>query len=181
MTSPAQERNDVLAELGDAVALLVSSMDARLVPVNGGNIGYAIRGARDWTAVAAVSGGLVADGKGVLCAGPVAFGVDEWFSRTILTAMKFDPEVRSSAVIRYTGTAFRILSDMYAESAETNPAKHPGGTSTMDWAIASCCSDGVPPVIAIRANDPEQQVIVIFGDEPSYIASNIIILSNRIE
>jgi hydroxymethylpyrimidine/phosphomethylpyrimidine kinase len=181
MTSPVQERKDLLVELSDSADQLASSMDVRLVPARGGNIGYALRGARDKSSVAAITGGLLVEGTSVRCAGPVAFGADEEISRIILTAMKFDPSVRSAAVIRYTDPAFLILSEMVIDSAETDPVKYPGGISTMDWAVAACCSEGVPGVIAIRGIDPEKHVICIFGEDPAEITSNIIILSNRIQ
>lgn len=180
MTSPAQERSEILADLNDAARLLAASIDPRLVPMNGGNIGYAISGARDSESVAEVTGGILVAGESVRCAGPAAFGVDPKISRIILTVMKFDPGIRSAAVIRYTDEAFRILSTMSVESAETDPGMFPKGISTMDWAIASCCAKGVPGVIAIRGNDPETGVICILGENPHEIASNIIILSNRI-
>jgi hydroxymethylpyrimidine/phosphomethylpyrimidine kinase len=181
MVSPAEERSGLVATLEGAAALLDGAMDVRLVPAGGGNIGYALRGARDTGDIAAITGGLRVDGGQVSPAGPVAFGADDRISRIILTVLKFDRLVRSAALIRYSGESFRILSEMFIESAEADTTRHPGGISTMDWAVASCCSEGVPEVIAIRAEDPDRQFICIFGEEPAAIARNIIILSNRIQ
>ncbi len=180
MTGPAQERSEVLVKLTEAAALLAGGIDMRLVPPSGGNIGCAIRGARDGRDVAAVTGGFLVEGRSVRCAGPVAFGADDGISRIILTAMKFDPDVRGAAMIRYSDDAFSILSDMFFECAETDPAKHTGNISSMDWAVASCCSESVPEVIAIHGPDTKNPLIGIFSEEPAVIASNIIILSNRI-
>lgn len=181
MVSPAQERNDLITELNEAAAVLARDIDRRLVPPSGGNIGYAVRGARIGNDVAAVPGGFSLDGNSVRFGGPACFGADGKMSRIILTAMKFDPAIRSAAVIRFLPDAFRVLSAMLMDTAETDSEKHPDAISTMDWAVASCCSDGVPEAIAIRAKDPERQVICIFGEDPGGIASNIIILSNRIQ
>ena len=60
MNNPAQERNDVMDRLAQAVALLEGSLDRRLIPEHGLPLGYAIRGARDSHGVAAVQGGIVA-------------------------------------------------------------------------------------------------------------------------
>ena len=180
MMTPAQERDDILKKLREAATLLAGSMDPRLIPDNGAGIGYAIRRARESRDVAVIPGGLLADGGKVRCPSKAAFGADDRISRIILTAIKFDPQVRSAALIRYSEESFRILSGMYVESKETDPARHPPGIATMDWAVASCCSEGVPGVIALRGGDPKRQAICIFGEEPSGIASNIIILSNRI-
>ena len=71
MISPEQQRNDVFIQLSRAVFLLDESMDARLVAGTGTNIGYAIRGARDRSGVAAVTGGLVVQDNTVRAAGAV--------------------------------------------------------------------------------------------------------------
>ena len=180
MTSPVQERSEVLADLEGAARLLTASINPRLIPPKGGNIGYAVAGARDSGSVAAITGGLVTDGESVRCAGPAAFGVDQNLSRMILTVMKFDPQIRSAGILRYSREAFRILSEMFMESADADPGRFPAVGSTMDWSVASVCTDGVPPVVAIRREDPETGIICIFGEEPREISSNIIILSNRI-
>ncbi|HOX36246.1 MAG TPA: thiamine-phosphate synthase family protein [Methanoregulaceae archaeon] len=180
MISPTQERSDVLKDLNAAAEVLVSSIEPRLVPRNGGNIGYAVRGARDGNGIAAISGGFTVHEGSVRCAGPAGFGADPNVSRIILTVMKFDPDIRSAGILRYSCEAFRILSEMFMESAEADPGRFPAVGSTMDWSVASVCTDGVPPVVAIRREDPETGIICIFGEEPREISSNIIILSNRI-
>jgi len=181
MGSPAEERSETLADLGTAAGMLVVSMNNRLVPKKGGNIGYALKGAREGEGVAAITGGFAADGRSVRCNGPAAFGADPEISRIILTAMKFDPSIRSAGVIRYSEKAFRILSDMCVDSATADPARFPCGTVSMDWAVASCCAEGVPGVIAIHGDDPETGFICVFGENPHEVASNIIILSHRIQ
>ena len=102
MISPEQQRNDVFIQLSRAVFLLTESMDARLVAGTGTNISYAIRGARDRSGVAAVTGGLVVQDNTVKAAGVCGFGTDEQIAKILLTAMKFDPKIRCVATIRYT-------------------------------------------------------------------------------
>jgi hydroxymethylpyrimidine/phosphomethylpyrimidine kinase len=181
MAGPVHERSEVLARLTGAAELLAGRIDQSLIPVSGGNIGFAIRGAREGHDVAAITGGFLAKEGSVRCAGPVAFGADDRISRIILTVMKFDPDIRSAAIIRYSDKAFSALSSIFIECAETDPLKHKGNISTMDWAVAACCSGGVPEVIALHGPDSENPVICIFSEEPGILASNIIILSNRIQ
>ncbi|OPY36723.1 MAG: Bifunctional thiamine biosynthesis protein ThiDN [Methanoregula sp. PtaU1.Bin051] len=180
MAGVTSERNDVIVKLTEAVVHLARETDVRLIPPSEGNIGYAIRGARGASDIAAVTGGFVTDGTSVHRGGPVAFGADEGISRIILTVMKFDPVVRSAAIIRYSENIYSILSDMFIECEETNPGKYKGSISSMDWAVASCCSEGVPEVIALHGPDTMNPLICMFSEEPGILASNIIILSNRI-
>jgi len=180
MKDPAQQRSEVLEQLGTAVVLLERSMDARLIPAQGANIAYAITGARDKNGVAAVPGGIVKTGAGVRASGSCAFGADETISRIVLTAMKFDPVMRSVAILRYSSRVIPVLADMFLECCSFDPGAEPPGISTMDWGVASCCRDGVPDVIFDRGTRDSEPRIRLFGEDSLDISNNIIMLSNRI-
>ncbi|MFZ1898728.1 thiamine-phosphate synthase family protein [Methanoregula sp.] len=180
MISPEQQRNDVFIQLSRAVFLLTESMDARLVAGTGTNISYAIRGARDRSGVAAVTGGLVVQDNTVKAAGVCGFGTDEQIAKILLTAMKFDPEIHCVATIRYTDAVRRILEDMFLECRTVDRRGQPPGVSTMDWGVASCCREGVPEAIVDPGTSKNNSVVYLFGEKPADVAGNIIMLSNRI-
>ena len=133
MISPEQQRNDVLTRLSRAVVLLEESMDSRLVAGAGSNIGYAITGARDSTGVAAVLGGLVVRKNAVRAAGACGFGTDAEIARIVLTATKFDPEMRCAATIRHSDAVRRVLEDMFLECCTIDRRVQSPGVNTMDW------------------------------------------------
>ncbi len=180
MISPEQQRNDVLTRLSRAVVLLEESMDSRLVYGAGTNIGYAIPGARDRMGVAAVDGGLVVQKNDIRAAGTCGFGADSEIARILLTVLKFDPEMRCAATIRYADAIRRVLEDLFLECCTIDPSGQPPGVSTMDWGVASCCRDGVPEAIVDPGPRKESAVIHLFGENPAVVAGNIIMLSNRI-
>jgi hydroxymethylpyrimidine/phosphomethylpyrimidine kinase len=181
MISPDQQRNDVLTRLSRSVVLLEASMDSRLVAGAGTNIGYAITGARDHAGVAAVAGGLVVRDNAVRAAGSCGFGADAGIAKIILTASKFDPEMRCAATIRYSDAVRRVLEEMFLECCTIDIILgQPPGVSTMDWGVASCCREGVPEVIVAPGKTPDTSVIHLFGENPAVVAGNIIMLSNRI-
>ena len=180
MKDPAQERSEVLEQLNDVVVLLERSMDARLIPAQGANIAYAINGARDKNGVAAVPGGIVSAGAVARASGPCAFGADESIARIVLTAMKFDPVMRSAAILRYSSRVIPVLEDMFLECRSFDPGGEPPGVSTMDWGVASCCRDGVPDVIYDRGTLESEPRIRLFGEDSLDVSNNIIMLSNRI-
>jgi hydroxymethylpyrimidine/phosphomethylpyrimidine kinase len=180
MITPEHQRNDVLAQLLRAVTLLTDSMAPQLVSGHGTNIGYAIRGARDNSGVAAVAGGFVVHDNIVRAAGPCEFGADAEMARILLTVMKFDPEIRCAATLQYAIEANRILEDMFLECRTVERRIQPAGVSTMDWGIASCCKDGVPEVIVDCGTSKDSAKIHLFGENPTDVAGNIIMLSNRI-
>jgi hydroxymethylpyrimidine/phosphomethylpyrimidine kinase len=180
MISPEQQRADVLSRLSQAVTLLEESMDFRLAAGAPANIGYAIRGARDNTGVASVSGGLLVQDTRVRAAGSCGFGADGEMARVVLSAMKFDPEMRCAATIRYAARIQHVLEDMFLECCTVDRSKQAPGVSTMDWGIASCCRDGVPEAVIDPGAAQKKAAIHLFGETPGDVAGNIIMLSNRI-
>jgi len=171
---PAHERNTAIALLRENAARLETSLNPQLIPPGGIAFGYALRGARDAGGVATVTTGIP-DGI------PCTFGSDDPIVRIILTAMKFDPAMRSAAIIRFSQKTADVLeNDMLLECAAPDPASAGRGISTMDWGIASCCRDSVPDAIIYRTADGKETRIVIFGEMPADVANNIIICSNRI-
>ena len=177
---PAHERNTTLATLKAAATQLGVSINVRLIPPEGISFGFALRGARDTGGVAAVDGGIRISAEGPV-GGPCAFGTDEPVVRIILTCMKFDPVMRSAALVQFSDRALIVLKDdLFLECAPLDLISNNQGISTMDWGIASCCKDGVPDVIFRKGPGGKESRIVLFGESPADVANNIIICSNRI-
>ncbi|MDD1682623.1 MAG: phosphomethylpyrimidine kinase, partial [Methanoregula sp.] len=145
---PAYERNNTLSALQAAVTRLEQSVKARLIPPEGISFGFAIRGARDSDGVAAVKGGIHNIAEERAAARPCAFGSDEPVVRIILTAMKFDPVIRSAALLQFSERALQVFeNDLFLACALLDAASKNPGIGTMDWGIASCCGEDLPDVI----------------------------------
>ena len=178
---PASERNAVLADLTRAVALLEQSMSTKLVPLNGAQIGYAIRGARDKGGIASVQGRISGSAGSMKAGGPCMFGTDEEIARVILTVLKFDPRRRSAALLMFSDRARDVLEgNLFLECAAYDTARAPAGISTMDWAVAACCKKEVPDVMYPGSGDEGGAPLIILGEDPVDVANNIIICSKRI-
>lgn len=178
---PAQERNTALSTLEAATIQLEQSLNVRLIPPEGISFGYALRGARNAAGIAAVHGGIKSDAGGRVTAGPCAFGTDEPVVRVILTAIKFDPVMRSAAILQFSDRALRFFAnDRFLECAPLETTTRNKGLITMDWGIASCCDDGVPDVIYTKRASVQESHIILIGEKPADVANNIIICSNRI-
>lgn len=178
---PAHERKAALDTLAAAAAQMVPLLNARLIPSDGISFGFALRGARDNSGVAAVSGGIKTGSGGHPVAGTCAFGTEEPVVRIILTAMKFDPVMRSGALLQFSDRALRIFEDdLFLECTLLGPALKNPGISTLDWGIASCCKEGVPDMIFRKGASAAESRIVLIGEGPTDVANNIIICSNRI-
>jgi hydroxymethylpyrimidine/phosphomethylpyrimidine kinase len=178
---PAQERNNTLSTLQAATTRLEQSLNVRLIPPEGISFGYALRGARDAAGIAAVHGGIKSDAGGRAAAGPCTFGTDEPVVRVILTTIKFDPVMRSAAILQFSDQALRFFeNDRFLECAALDTTTRNKGLITMDWGIASCCDDGVPDVIYTKSASVKESRLILIGEKPADVLNNIIICSNRI-
>ncbi|MFA5267529.1 MAG: thiamine-phosphate synthase family protein [Methanoregula sp.] len=178
---PVHERNNTLSTLQAATSQLEQSLNVRLIPPEGISFGYALRGARDAGGIAAVNGGIKSNSEVPATTGPCAFGTDEPVVRVILTTIKFDPVMRSAAILQFSDRALRFFeNDRFLECAPLDTTTKNQGLSTMDWGIASCCEDGVPDVIYRKGPSIKESRIILTGEKPADVANNIIICSNRI-
>jgi len=177
---PVQERNEVLCRLDLAAAHLEASLNALLIADSGASLVYAVKGARDRDGVAAVPGGVVLFEGKVTAGRPCAFGADEQCARIVLTAMKFDPLMRSAATISFSENVLEVFRAMLMECIPVDQNRKSPAISTMDWSVASCCNDGVPDIIYEGGGNKKNGYMHIFGEDPVVVANNIIICSNRI-
>ncbi|BBL68467.1 hypothetical protein MchiMG62_16480 [Methanoculleus chikugoensis] len=175
-----EEREKVVDRLEEAVALLVERMDARLIPEVGMNIGYALPDARSKDDVAGVLGRIVRLGEAVHPVGEIAFGASDHVARIVITAMRFDPRIRSAANIRFSEAILPELDNLLFEVCSFDRENEPPGVQTMDWGVASCCREGVPDVIYDRGAVGKEPMIRVLGEDPVTVAQNILKLSNRI-
>ena len=180
MKDPGRERSEVLERLAQGTVILEQSLDVRLIPSKGANLAYAIRGARDKNDVAAVQGGIINENGKPHAAGPCAFGEDEDTARLVLTAMKFDPLMRSVATLRFSKNTLKVLESLLLECISFDRTQEPPGISTMDWGVASCCKEGVPDVCYDYGGMGKEAIIRILGENPIGVTNNIIMISNRI-
>lgn len=176
-----EEREKVVKRLEEAVGLLAERMDARLIPEVGMNVVYALPDARSREDVAGVMGRIVRLGDRVHPVGEIAFGASDHMARVVLTAMRFDPRIRSAANIRFSDEIVSKLTDLLFEVRSFDRGKEPPGVQTMDWGVASCCREGVPDVIYDRGAVGKEPMIRLLGEDPVTVAQNVLKLSNRIK
>jgi predicted fused transcriptional regulator/phosphomethylpyrimidine kinase len=170
------EKAAILQKLSYTASLFHDKIHPDLVPPDGVQLAYARKGARDDTDIACVRGGLCLENKGF---DPleVGFGGGGMIATVLLTAMKFDPRIRSAAIIACTPAAVKMMEGRYFEICSFDPRKEPPGIRTMDWGVAQCCHDGVPDAIYSRRTGDNVAIIRLFGEDPLGVANNILMLS----
>ena len=170
---------EVLAGLSEAVDQLTRFMDPGLIPEVGTNLVFALPGARTSDEVAAVQGRMVLLEGRVHAVGPVAFGASDHVARIVLTAMKFDPAIRSACNMRYSPRIVEILEGMLLEICSFDREREPPGIRTMDWGVAFCCSSGVPDVIFDRGAVGKEAMVRVLSENPQDIAATVLKVSSR--
>jgi len=179
MSISGDDRESVLRALQEGVHSLCLGMDVRLIPEVGSNIAYALPAARDPGQVAAVQGRIVRLSGRPHPVGEVSFGASDHVARIVLTAMRFDPQVRCAANIAYAAATVRMLEDMLLEVRTFDRSAEPPGVKTMDWGVASCCRDGVPDVIYDLGSKGKEPMIRLLGENPDAVVKNILKVSAR--
>ncbi|HQK55425.1 MAG TPA: thiamine-phosphate synthase family protein [Methanolinea sp.] len=180
MSISGDDRESVLRALREGVHSLCIGMDVRLIPEVGSNIAYALPAARDPGQVAAVEGRIVRLSGRPHPVGEVSFGASDHVARIVLTAMRFDPQVRCAANIAYSPATVRILEDMLLEVRTFDRTAEPPGVKTMDWGVASCCREGVPDVIYDLGAKGKEPMVRLLGENPDAVVKNILKVSRML-
>ncbi|WOF16250.1 phosphomethylpyrimidine kinase [Methanoplanus sp. FWC-SCC4] len=177
----SENREEVIKKLSLALQKISQQMPVSFIPEVGMNIVFALPDAKTNMDVAGVEGRIVKKGDRVFPVGDIKFGASDHIARIVLTAMKFDPEVRSAANIRFSEEAVSKLEELLFEVRSFDREKEPAGVSTMDWGVAFCCKlDDVPDIIFDRGAMGKEPMIRFLADDPQTIANNIIMLFERI-
>jgi len=109
--------------------------------------------------------------------GPAASGEAGDLGTCLLTAFRFDPAIRSAAMIPCSLSVLEVAERLLLEVAGYDRRLAPPGISTMDWGTAFCCREGVPDLIYDRASEPFE--VVLFGESPMDVVNEIIMLFRR--
>jgi len=175
-----ERKEEVINDLNFALDKLRGGMDPRLIPEVGSNLVYALPGAREPGDVAGVEGRIVRLRGSIHPVGEVAFGASDHVARIVLTAMRFDPEMRSAANIRFSDALASFIDELSFDVCWFDRNQEPPGIRTMDWGVASCCRDHVPDIILDRGAVGKEPMIRILGADPMSVTNTIVMLSSRI-
>ncbi|MBO4522548.1 MAG: hypothetical protein J5703_05130 [Methanomicrobium sp.] len=205
----SEEREEITDELMKAAGKLADrvadgTVRRELIPDAGICLIYAAEHARSLTDIAAVS--VMPEGR--ISAGDASADIsaDALFGaagagnpdRSVtLTAMRFDPDIRSAAIIRYSKPVVDKARDMLFEVREAVRGNAGGTGPLMDWKTAFCCrKDDVPDMIFVAGTVAGKEsaengnegntgtdcvpTVILLGTDPSALVNNILMLGERI-
>ena len=153
---------------------------ARLVPVEwtpevGINLGFAAPGATTSDDVCALTGRIVRVRDRLQAAGPPAFGASRHIAWVILTAMRFDPRVRSAINLKYREKSEGRLKSVGFVVGTFARGMQPEGTSTMEWGTEHAIRQlrRVPDVIADRGDVGKEAMMRVLGTDPADVLKKV--------
>ncbi len=160
----------VIRELEAVLPALNEILHPLYGSTRGISMAYARQGARTTGDTAAISEGNILTEKDL----PVC--------RMVLTAVRFDPDMRCVAVLPYDPKIVAEAESMLMDVTTFNRAQEPPGDPTHDWGVAFCCekSEGVPDVIYDLGYAEKDPLIRIFGENPTRVLANINRILSRI-
>ncbi len=177
----AASRALVLEEFRGVVAEMEQDKRlGRLIPEVGSNITYALPNARGPGDVAAVGGRIVRVGNEVRAVGGVAFGASKHVATLTLTAMAFDPAIRSAMNIRYGKDVLRACKGFQVSSFSRD--EEPRGVSTMEWGTRKAikAADSVPDVIYDLGSVGKEPMVRVFGRDPREVWGKVVGILGRL-
>ena len=183
-TLEEKERYLVLRNLKDAVLLIEESPDfSKLIPEVGCNIGMAIPGAESYEDVAAVEGRIVRYRNRAVSVGCVEFGASKHVASIILSALRYNPEIRAAINVKYSEKALAACREMELGISSFDRAEEPENTSTMDWGTAEAIKKygSVPEVIYDEGGTGKEPMIRLPGTNAIEVAKLAVELAEKLQ
>lgn len=183
-TLEEKERYLVLRELKEAVSILEGSpYFSKLIPEVGCNIGMAIPDAGSYEDVAAVEGRIVRHRERSVPVGCADFGASRHVAGVILSALRYDLEIRAAINIKYSEKILEACREMELGISSFDRADEPENTSTMDWGTAEAIKKygSVPKVIYDKGGTGKEPMVRLLGINATEVAKIAVELAEKLQ
>ena len=182
------EKYRVISELLKAVRVLESSPHAhKLVPETQMNLVMALPHASSIQDVAGFPGRIVKVGDRVRAVSCPEFGASRHVANAVLTAMKFNPEIRSAMNVRLSEELLKVCKKLgfavsYYDRSEEPPEIREVEGATIPWGtrVAIERFGAVPDVIYHRGDWGKEPMATIFGRTPLEVVEKALSVASRL-
>ncbi len=174
------KRYDLLEEMDEAVAILTSMPIGSLIPEIQSNLVAAIEGADSVDDVMGVPGRIIKVGEWVTTVAPPSFGASSHVARIVLTAMKFDPSMRSCMNLAYSPEIIKacrvagLKVKDFSRNDEPKSVKEKEG-STLEWGVSETIKKCgfVPDIIFDKGGGGKEAVSRVMGTSPLDVVEKV--------
>jgi hydroxymethylpyrimidine kinase / phosphomethylpyrimidine kinase / thiamine-phosphate diphosphorylase len=178
------ERYGVIQGLKRAFHLLQEMKAGSLFPEVQSNLGYGLSGAQGPEEVAAFPGRFVRLGKEVARVSDPEFGASQHIAKIILTAMRFDPEMRSAMNVRFAEDLLArarkagLSLGHFSRGDEPAWVKRREGSS-LSWGVEQVLRKArkIPDLIFDRGDVGKEPMIRVLGRDPEEVVRKVLLLS----
>ncbi len=164
----ALDRYEVLQAVREGAEAATRLIPLAWVPEVGINLGYALPAATSPEEVCALEGRIIRVGARLQATGAPVFGGSRHVARIILTAMRYDPRVRSAINLKYKEKNLTRPKEIGFRVGTFRRGMQPEGTSTMEWGTEQAIRKigRVPDVIVDQGGVGKEAMVRILGTEP---------------
>jgi hydroxymethylpyrimidine/phosphomethylpyrimidine kinase len=172
------DRYAVMKELESSIEELSVMLKTNMIPEVGINFGYALPGATSPEEVCAIRGRLTRKGKG-LHFDSVDFGASKHVAAVILTVMRFDPRLRSSANLKYDEEIVNRANSAGMTVESFRREDEPDGRSTMVWGVEDVVrrTKSIPDLIFDLGSRGKEPMIRVLGRNPGDVVRKVKMLA----
>jgi hydroxymethylpyrimidine/phosphomethylpyrimidine kinase len=178
------ERYRTLQKLKQAFQILREKKVGHLFPEVQSNLGYALPQSRGPEDVAAFPGRFIHRGKEVERVADPEFGASRHMAGVILTAMSFDPEMRSAMNLRFGEDLLNRARKAGLAIAHFDRNDEParvkgGGDISFSWGVQRVLNKSkfMPDIIFDRGGFGKEPMIRILGQDPERVVAKVIRLA----
>lgn len=172
------EKYRILKEVKNAALWVEKNLKPDFVPEVGINIAYALPGAKSFEHVCGVDGRIIIVGGKIKRLGDIDFGKSKHIARIVLTAMSFDPGMRSAMNIRYSENTVRKAKRKKLSIGFFDRKHEPKNVSTMEWGTNNVIEKlrYVPDIIYDKGGFGKEAMIRITGKSPKEVIDKLKII-----
>jgi len=184
------EKFRVLKLLLEAVNEIESSSElTRLAPESQINLAYSLplKYAREIADVAAIPGRIVKVGDKLKASACPSFGASSHVARAILTAMKFNPEIRAAMNVKFSPEIIDackragLTISSYDRREEPPDVKAKEG-ATIPWGVETAVKKAgfVPDIVYHEGDWGKEPMTLIFGKTPAEVVNKAKLIANKL-
>jgi hydroxymethylpyrimidine/phosphomethylpyrimidine kinase len=170
------EQFPVWLAVKNAVTSLLSFLPVDFVPEVGINIGYSLPDAKQKADICSLQGRIIRAYHQPIQCGQIAFGASKHVASIILTAMAFNPRIRSAMNIRYSKHTIDVCKKIGFKMGTFDRTIEPKDTkSTMEWGTREAITTlgFVPDIIYDTGGIGKEPMVRILGQDPEDIVAKI--------
>jgi hydroxymethylpyrimidine/phosphomethylpyrimidine kinase len=164
----------------------IKTINMDLIPEGGSNLAMAISRAKTFADVAAVKGRIVKVGGTIKPGGCVAFGASRNVARVVLTALRYDPTMKSAMSVRCSSDVIGACRKLHLVTESFDRADESERVSAEEWGTARAIDNsvtydrGVPDVIFGRGSVAKEPMAHVLGHSAQQVAETVVKISSTL-